>query len=237
MTWHLNTNERDAIDSDPWFSSLSAELRHDILRYACVRRYRDGEPISARGEMARAWSAVAKGAVRVGTTTATGRQLTFMYVDPGSWFGIMAMFDGGRLAQDAFAHGETTLLRVACEDVHRILSEHVELYPALLRLQARRRRWMFNAIEDLSTLPLRARVAKKLLHLVRSYGVPSAGREVRIGLRLAQNELAELLGASRQRVNEVLSAMRREKAIRIEAPGVVIVRNREALLRLSDTDD
>ena len=73
--------------------------------------------------------------------------------------------------------------------------------------------------------------------MVRSYGVPSLSdsNEVRIGLQLAQEELAQLLGASRQRVNQELKAMERENAIRIETAGLVI-RNRAILLRISDTD-
>ncbi|MCK8675796.1 helix-turn-helix domain-containing protein, partial [Rhodococcus sp. HM1] len=89
----------------------------------------------------------------------------------------------------------------------------------------------------LNTLPLRARLAKQLLHLVRSYGIPSLshGDEVRIGLQLAQEELAQLLGASRQRVNQELKAMEREDAIRIE-PGGLVVRDRDVLMRIAETD-
>jgi CRP/FNR family cyclic AMP-dependent transcriptional regulator len=103
----------------------------------------------------------------------------------------------------------------------------------MLRLHARRIRQLYGLVEDLNTLPLRARLAKQLLHLVRSYGVPSlsTGSEMRIGLQLAQEELAQLLGASRQRVNQELKAMERENAIRIE-PGGLVVRNREALMRI-----
>lgn len=72
---------------------------------------------------------------------------------------------------------------------------------------------------------------------MRSYGIPSLsdGDEVRIGLQLAQEELAQLLGASRQRVNQELKAMEREDTIRIE-PGGLVVRNRKALLRITETD-
>ena len=64
----------------------------------------------------------------------------------------------------------------------------------------------------------------------------SDGREVRIGLQLAQEELAHLLGASRQRVKQELKAMEREDVIRIE-PGGLVVRNREALMRIIDADN
>ena len=62
------------------------------------------------------------------------------------------------------------------------------------------------------------------------------GARVRIGLQLAQEELAQLLGASRQRVNQELKAMEREDVIRIE-PGGLVVRNREALMRIIDADN
>jgi CRP-like cAMP-binding protein len=122
---------------------------------------------------------------------------------------------------------------VARADLRKILDQHVELYEALLRLHARRIRQLFGLVEDLNTLPLRARLAKQLLHLVRSYGVPSLsdGGETRIGLHLAQEELAQLLGASRQRVNQELKAMERDDAIRIEQGGLV-VRDRDALMRI-----
>ena len=233
----LTIEEREAINSGRWFSSLSPSLRHDILRCAYVKRYKDGELICARGDAAEAWSAVAKGAMRVSSTSITGKQVTLTYVEPGVWTGDVAIFDGDRRTHDAFAHGDTTLLSVSRADLKKILSQHVELYEALLRLHARRLRQMFGLIEDLNTLPLRARLAKQLTHLVRSYGVPSLadGREMRIGLQLAQEELAHLLGASRQRVNQELKQMEREEVIRIE-PGGLVVRNREALMRIIEAD-
>ncbi len=116
---------------------------------------------------------------------------------PGVWFGEVSIFDGDRRTHDAYAHGATTLLCVAKADFKRILSTHVEFYEAMLWLQARRIRQLYGLVEDLNTLPLRARLAKQLLHLVRSYGIPCLenGKEVRIGLQLAQEELAQLLGA------------------------------------------
>jgi len=233
----LTIDERTAINSGRWFSSLSPSLRHDILRCAFVKRCKDGQLISARGDPPEEWIACAKGAVRVSSTSISGKQITLTYVEPGIWFGDVAIFDGERRTHDAYAHGATTALCVTRGDLRKILSQHVELYEALLRLHARRIRQLFGLVEDLNTLPLRARLAKQLLHLVRSYGVPSLsdGREVRIGLQLAQEELAQLLGASRQRVNQELKAMEREEAIRIE-PGGLVVRNREMLMRISEAD-
>ncbi len=233
----LTIEEREAINSGRWFSSLSPSLRHDILRCAYVKRFRDGELICARGDPPEDWIACAKGAVRVSSTSISGKQVTLTYVEPGIWFGDVAIFDGDRRTHDAYAHGECTILCVTKADFKKILATHVELYEAMLRLHARRIRQLYGLVEDLNTLPLRARLAKQLLHLVRSYGVASLSnaQEMRISLHLAQEELAQLLGASRQRVNQELKAMEREQTIRIE-PGGLIVRNRDALMRIVEAD-
>ena len=194
----LTMEERESINAGRWFSTLSPSLRHDILRCAYVKRYKDGELIAARGEPPEQWIACAKGAVRVSSASVSGKLITLTYVEPGIWFGDVAILDGDRRTHDVYAHGETTILCVAKADFQKILSQHVEFYEAMLRLQARRIRQLFGLVEDLNTLPLRSRLAKQLLHLARSYGVPclTNGQEIRIGLHLAQEELAQLLGVS-----------------------------------------
>jgi CRP-like cAMP-binding protein len=234
----LTIEEREAINAGRWFSSLSPSLRHDILRCAFVKRYQDGDLIAARGDPPELWVACARGAVRVSSTTLSGKQITLTYVEPGVWFGDIAMFDGERRTHDTYAHGATTLLCVARADFHKVLAQHTELYEALLRLHARRLRLLFDQVEDLSTLPLRGRLAKQLSHLARSYGVPSLATddEIRISLQLAQEELAQLLGASRQRVNQELKTMEREGVLRVEPTGLVI-RDRAALLRIGQGEE
>ena len=233
----LTMEEREAINNGRWFSSLSPSLRHDILRCAYVKRYADGEVITARGEAPEQWIACAKGAVRVSSTTLTGKQVTLTYVEPGIWFGDVAIFDGDRRTHDAHAHGPTTILGVARADFQRIIAQHPEFSEALLKLHARRIRLLFGQVEDLNTLPLRARLAKQLSHLARSYGATDSATtdEVRITLQLAQEELAQLLGASRQRVNQELKTMEREGVIRIEPAGLV-VRDRQALRRIAEAE-
>lgn len=232
----LTVEERAAINQGHWFSTLSPSLRHDILRLAYVRRFRDADLIAARGDSAQEWMACARGAVRVSSTALSGKLITLTYIEPGAWFGHAALLDGEPRSHDTYAHDDTTVLCVAKADFQKILAQHVEFQEAMLRLQARRIRQLLGLVEDLNTLPLRARLAKQLLHLTRSYGVPclNRGQEVRIGLQLAQEELAQLLGASRQRVNQELKAMEREDAIRIE-PGGLVVRDQDALIRIGET--
>ena len=228
----LTIEERHNIDSGAWFSSLSPALRAAILARATVRRLTDGAPLAARGTPAEDWVGVAKGAVRVSSVSLSGKQVSLTYVEPGTWFGDIALFDGLPRTHDASAHGASTLLVVRKPDFRELLSQHVELYDALLRLNCRRLRLMFNLIEDLNTRPLAARLAKQLLLLAKSYGI-AQGEEIRIGLQLAQEDLAQLLGASRQRVNQELKDLERDGVLRVE-PTRLVVLSREKLMAVAD---
>lgn len=228
----LTIDERHNIDSGAWFSSLSHTLRSAILARAQVRRLNDGAMLAARGTPAEDWIGVARGAVRVSSVSLSGKQVTLTYAEPGTWIGDAALFDGLPRTHDAAAHGPTTLLIVRKADFKDLLSQHVELYDALLRLNCRRLRLMFNLIEDLNTRPLAARLAKQLLILAKSYGI-AQGEEIRIGLQLAQEDLAQLLGASRQRVNQELKELERDGALRVE-PTRLVVLSRDKLLAAAD---
>lgn len=228
----LTIDERSNIESGSWFSKLSSPLRDAILARATVRRLKDGALMSSRGEPADEWCGVAKGAVRISSVSLSGKQITLTYVEPGIWFGDMSLFDGLPRTHDANAHGETTLLIVRKADFKQLLSQHMELYEALLRLNCRRLRLMYDLVEDLNTRPLASRLAKQILLLARSYGIPQ-GEEIRIGLQLAQEDLAQLLGASRQRVNQELKGFERDGAVRVE-PTRLVVLSREKLLAIAE---
>lgn len=228
----LTISERQNIESGPWFSKLSLPLQQAILSRATVRRLRDGVQLGSRGQPAEMWCGVAKGAVRIGSVSLSGKQITLSYMEPGTWFGDISLFDGLPHTHDANAHGETTLLCVRRSDFKDLLEQHPELPLALLRLNCRRLRLMFDAIEDLATRPLAARLAKQVLLLAKSYGIEQ-GEEIRIGLQLAQEDLAQLLGASRQRVNQELKGFEREGAVRVE-PTRLVVLSRDKLMAIAE---
>jgi CRP/FNR family transcriptional regulator, cyclic AMP receptor protein len=218
----LTPTERQNIETGFWFSKLSQSLREAILARSTVRRHPDGTLLTARGQPAHEWCGVALGAVRVGSVSITGKQITLTYVQPGLWLGDLALFDGLPRTHDAHTHGATTLLVVRKPDFKELLAQHVELYDALLRLNYRRLRLMYDALEDIATRPLATRLARQILLLSRSYGI-AEGEEIRIGLQLAQEDLAQLLGASRQRVNQELKSFEREGALRVEPTRLVVL--------------
>ncbi|MDO8419453.1 MAG: Crp/Fnr family transcriptional regulator [Rubrivivax sp.] len=228
----LTIHELQNIEAGAWFSKLSQTLQSAILARAVVRRLSDGDALASRGSAAQEWCGVARGAVRISSVSLSGKQVTLTYAEPGTWFGDIALFDGLPRTHDADAHGATTLLAVRKPDFKDLLTRHVELYDALLRLNCRRLRLMFNHFEDLNTRPLQARLAKQILLLARSYGIEQ-GEEIRIGLALAQEDLAQLLGASRQRVNQELKGFEREGAVRVE-PTRLVVLSRDKLLAIAE---
>lgn len=228
----LTIEELQQIEAGAWFSKLSPTLRSAILARAVVRRLADGEAMATRGAPAQEWCGVARGAVRISSSSLSGKPVTLTYAEPGIWFGDIALFDGLPRTHDADTHGETTLLSVRKADFHDLLAHHVELYDALLRLNCRRLRLMFDQYEELNTKPLRARLARQLLMLAKSYGVVQ-NEEIRIGLQLAQEDLAQLLGASRQRVNQELKGFERDGLLRVE-PARLVILARDKLLAIAE---
>lgn len=230
--------EREAIDRGRWFAGLSAMLRHDVFRLGRVRRFAHGAQIVAQGEPATDWFACASGAMRARRTAPSGRQVTLAYVEPGIWVGEAEVLHRGAHTYDVHAHGATTVLAVPEPAFRTLLRENPTFGEALLTLQARRIRYLYWMMEDLGTLPLRARLAKQLLHLHRRFGPPAApgaspGADgVPLGLSLVQDELAQLLGGSRQRINLELKWMEREGALRL-GPRGILLRDRALLEQLA----
>jgi CRP-like cAMP-binding protein len=220
----LTGAERAAITGGRWFAGLEPTLRHDILRLLKVRRFAAGERIFAQGAAATDWMACAAGAVRIASTTPGGRMLTLTFVRPGRWFGDPPLGERDVRSHDAWAQAPTTTVAVGQGDLLRILEQHPGFALALVQLQRLRLQQAFGLVEELASLGLRARLARQLLHLMRGYGETGRGGEVRIALRLRQDLLAELLGCSRQRVNEQLRDLAADQVIRREK-GCLVVRN------------
>lgn len=217
----LAPGERHAVTSARWFASLPPALRHDILVRAVVRRYRHGWACALRGSPADAWFCVARGAVRLSSGGSAGRAFSLDYLKPGQWFADDVLGDAARHTLDAQAHGDTTLLCVVRADFEDLRHRHPALADALLRLNASRLRALCRRLDEMASLPLATRLARQLQRLQRGFGLRQDDG-VRIGLRLAQDELAQLLGASRQRVNVALQALVRDGVVALDARGIVV---------------
>ncbi len=227
---HLSESEIAALDSNHWFANLQPPLKSAIVDAAQRRRYLDGDRLHAREDAPTGWYGILTGAVRVSNATTSGSELTLTYLEPGAWFGELSMIDGLPRSHDGIAVGHTEVLMVQRDAFLRLCAEFPALPMALLRLLSARIRIMFGAIEDLNFLPLEARLAKQLINLAQTYG--TMGEDgIEIGLRLPQEDLAQLLGASRQRVNQELKLLERQGWVRARY-GQLVVRDLEALKRI-----
>lgn len=223
----LSVAEEQAVHAEAWFASLAPELQHAILARATVRRLRAGVVLTRGAGSADAWFGVAAGAVRLSTALASGKQVSFQLVEPGGWFGDIPLIDGMGQPCDAETCADSTILVLRKDDLLQLLARHPDLGLALARLNCRRARAMMGLFADAVSLPLENRLARQLLQLARRFGQrDTAG--LRIALKLSQQDVADLLGASRQRVNAGLKKLERSGVLRVSA-GRWEVRDLEAL--------
>ena len=176
---------------------------------------------------------MAQGAVRVSSVSLSGKQVTLTYVEPGTWFGDIALFDGLPRTHDANAHGDD---HAAGRAQGRLQGAAVARTSSSTKrccgCNCRRLRLMFD--RSRTSTPGRSRRAWPSRSCCsRAATASPQGDEIRIGLQLAQEDLAQLLGASRQRVNQELKGFERDGAVRIE-PTRLVVLSKEKLLAIAE---
>lgn len=234
----LTKEERLEIAAGGWFASLSPVLRHDIFRLGSVHRFLDGQVLCHQGRSTQYWHVVVRGAVCIYKKSASGRSLTHGYLQPGTWFGEESILGDVPLPYASRVHGYTTMMFINSERLSALLKCYDELHTAFFSAQMRRIHRLTNLAEDLHTLSLRARLAKRLLELDRDFGNSMFRNEhgAVLGLPMSQTELADLLGSSRQRVNLELKSMEREGLISIGLRSVSVCdTDALALLCFSDS--
>ncbi len=206
----LGWTESRQIESGAWFSALSTGLRQAIVARSSILPVRRGAVLLRRGSPATHWIGVAAGALKLVACKHRGQRFTLDLLGPGDWYGDIALMDGSVVDLDIVAQSAGTLLMLERGTLHALLREHAELRPALLQLDCRRLRHIFRRLEEVHTLPLPQRVALQLHRLLKQFGRPAGGDAQHIALTLTQGDLAELLAASRQRINGVMRQLQAE---------------------------
>lgn len=204
-------------------ASLAPRVGDEVLRNAIARRVKAGHRICSTGEPADALWICATGVVRLSRASGTGRRRTLAYVTEGGWFGVAGFFTGTQDC-DADAHTDLTMLALPRVDIQRRLDASPELCQALLLLMARQASWLGEALADARSLPLDALMAKNLAALLEDHGRPLRKGDParRLDLPLAQSELGELIGYSRQHVNASLKRLERRGLIAQTAREIIV---------------
>lgn len=195
---------RDILAANTPFGDLPPRLIDQIAEIAVLRHYAVGDLVHSKASEATFLHGVVEGAVRVSSTSPAGREAILTYYGPGDWFGHIALIDGLARTHDIHAQKKSTLVNIAHHDFNALLRAEPEMYRHIALMLCRLLRLSFAWIEDTALLSLPARLAKQLLSLARSYGEPH-GDGTLIRLRLPQEDLAMLLGTTRQTINRKLA--------------------------------
>jgi CRP/FNR family cyclic AMP-dependent transcriptional regulator len=165
---------------------------------------------------------VTHGKIKLGRTSPDGRENLLAVLGPGEMFGELSLFDPGPRTATATAVTDSTLIGLGHDDLQPWLTGRPEVAAQLLGALARRLRRTNEAMADLVFSDVPGRVAKQLLDLARRFGVPTDDG-VRVTHDLTQEELAQLVGASRETVNKALADFASRGFLRLEARAVVIL--------------
>lgn len=200
------TQQRTLLAAD-WLADVGAAAREALMAALSVSRLAAGDELLHQGELSTLWYGVASGAVRLGSVSASGRQLSCALVAPGEWFGEAAL---GELPEacSAHAHADTVLVSLRAEALRRLTAAHADLRHALLRWSSARQRAAMDAVVQAATAPLSQRLAACLLDLGRRFGQPQDDG-FHLALPLTQTDLAQLVATSRQRLNQGIQDLRR----------------------------
>ncbi|WBG64881.1 Crp/Fnr family transcriptional regulator [Pseudomonas citronellolis] len=208
------------IASGRWFQHLPAELREALGQAAIVRRLPAGQRLFARGDAPCGLYCVVEGRMRVGAVGASGKEALLALVEAPNWFGEICLFDGQPRTHDAYAEGPTTLLQVPLPTLHALLAEKPQYWRDFALLMSHKLRLAFTVLEEQALLPAAQRLARRLLMLAASYGEAQASQRE---LHLPQEQLAAMLGLSRQTTNHLLKELEARGVLRLSYAGIEIL--------------
>jgi CRP/FNR family cyclic AMP-dependent transcriptional regulator len=172
---------------------------------------------------------VLEGTLKVSVVQANGQELAFALLGPGEVVGELALADRGGRSADVMALESSTLLWLDRTSFGQLRREIPALTENLLALLARRLRLANGQLQAMATLDVHGRVARQLLALAEAHGEALPGGDLRIPLRLTQGDLANLVGATRVRVNEVLVGFKRHRYLSVDARYRITLHDRAAL--------
>ncbi len=186
------------------------------------RSYPRGTPIFRQGSEGDELHLIVTGQVRIYTNSELGQELSVRIFAGGDFFGELALLDGRPRSATAEAMRTTTTLTL-----HRVVFlQAIEAFPGIaitvLEELSNRLRATNTYIEHLATNSAAQRVVRTLLDLADQHGIVERDA-TRINLHLTQNDLASLVGTTRETVNRVLSGLREQGLVRIERAQLSVI--------------
>jgi CRP-like cAMP-binding protein len=223
----LRIDRRRLLASVSIFSSLSDAELDKLLEVTSTRRVAEGEILFRKGDAGRQLYGVVEGRLRIYATGPDGKEMVFHIADPGDVIGEIALLDSNPRSANVVALEDAELLTLDRRDFLPFLDRHPRVAILLAELLAARVRRLSELAEDSILLALRARLAKRLLVLSRSYGVDT-GEGRRLDLKLPQQALGEMVGTSRESINKQLRDWTQRGLVRFDR-GTVTLLDEKAL--------
>jgi CRP/FNR family cyclic AMP-dependent transcriptional regulator len=211
----------DVVRRAPLFQALDDEAAVALQSQMTPSRMERGDVLFHEGDRGDALYVIAEGKIKLGRTSPDGRENLVAILGPGEMFGELSLFDPGPRTMTATAIAETQLLALGNDSLTGLLSGRPEVSKALLSALAQRLRRTNAHLADLVFTDVPGRVAKALLDLAERFGRPVEGG-ILVSHDLTQEELAQLVGASRETVNKALADFASRGWLRLEARAVLL---------------
>jgi CRP/FNR family transcriptional regulator, cyclic AMP receptor protein len=206
----------------PLFAALDDETGELLATALTARAVDRGHVVFSEGDTGDRLFIVMDGKVKISRAAADGRENLLTVLGPGEMFGELSLFDPGARTATATAVTESTLASLDHDDLRPLLLNEPGMAVQLLRALAQRLRRTNEAMADLVFSDVPGRVAKALLDLAEKFGVEETDG-TRVHHDLTQEELAQLVGASRETVNKALSDFATRGWLRLEGRTVLLL--------------
>lgn len=213
--------KKEYLRQTPIFSSLSDSELEEIVPLVIERKLRKNTVIFHEGDPASAFYLVKRGRVKVYKVSPYGREQVLSIFGDGQIFGDVPTFDGGPYPATAATMEDSEIYLIKRDDFNEVVRSHPEIALKVIGVLGGRLRHALELIRDLSFKQVPHRLAGLLLKLGEEYG-----RETKDGLlvtlSLSRQDLADIVGTSRETVTRELKKM--------ERAGMLIVNRRQIII-------
>ena len=192
----------------PIFENLSTEQLQPLGDKMRTRKYQRGEVVFHQDDPGDRMHIIVEGRVRISLDSDDGREKDVALLQPGECFGEMALLDGSNRSAKATAVEEIETLVLMREDFLEFIREYPEVATHTTAVLTNRLRNANQMMGDLAFLDVPTRVAKQLLELATKQ-LAGAEPNGEIEIAIGQDELARLVGSSRETVSRALTSYRR----------------------------
>jgi len=209
----------DELHQIPWLTRLDAVERERVLQDLRVVNVAPGELVCRVGRPVSYWLGVLDGLLKMSNDNSVGIPITFTGMPPGGWFGEGTVLKNEVYRYNIQALRKSVVAGITTGTFHWLLDRSIG-FNRFVMDQLNERLGQFIAAREIDRLThADERVARSLAALFHPTLYPGVGEL----LRITQQELGYLVGMSRQRINEALSALQAARVIRIEYGGVRVL--------------